>query len=225
MIPVLTTCAAALALWFWVIPMPAPRATAGDVLALGAGGWTRSAVKTLSVALLALVALLAGGDAWLVAALSLGALGDFFLSRPSDRAFKAGVFAFLAGHLAYLGVFWPHLAGLQGNMQLLAHGVLIVVCLLMLRALWQPAAGMRLPITLYVAVSCALGLAAAALPWPHGGQVAAVMFIASDMLLAAGLFRLIRTESWRRYADRAVWPLYWGAQALFLASFAFQIPL
>ena len=220
MIPVLMTAAAALALWFWLMPA---RASASGLS--GQGGWLRSFVKTLSVALLAVVALLSGGTGWLVAALSLGALGDFFLSRPSERAFKAGVFAFLAGHLAYLAVFWPQLQGLAFGPQIVAHGALVVICILMLRALWQPAQGMRLPITLYVAVSCALGLAAAALPWPHGGQVAAVMFIASDMLLAAGLFGLIGDDGWRRRADRAVWPLYWGAQALFLASFGFQIPL
>lgn len=89
MMPVLLPIAAAAALAYAVLR----HRPEGDAL--------RSLVKTASVACLALAALAAGAPPAIAAGLALGALGDWFLSRPGDRAFLAGMAAFGAGHLAY----------------------------------------------------------------------------------------------------------------------------
>ncbi|MGR3710761.1 MAG: lysoplasmalogenase family protein, partial [Alterinioella nitratireducens] len=42
----------------------------------------------------------------------------------------------------------------------------------------------------------------------------AAMFLASDVILSVQIFRLAPGTPAHRNAGRAVWPLYWGGQAL-----------
>lgn len=188
----------------------------------------RSALKTAATALLAAAALLRGGPAALVAGLALGSLGDFALSRRGEGWFRAGLGAFLCGHLAYLALFLgrpesaPALlgrpAGLAGAAALLGFSAA------MAGLLWRRAGALRGPVVAYVAVIALMGLAALTLPVPHPGQGAALLFVASDALLAAELFLLPAASAARAWTPRLVWPLYWAAQALFLWGFAFQNP-
>ena len=62
-------------------------------------------VKTVSVASLALLALVLGTPPLLVLALGFSALGDYFISRAGDNSFLAGMAAFLMAHLAYVALF------------------------------------------------------------------------------------------------------------------------
>ena len=146
--------------------------------------WARTAVKTLSVALLALAAAGSSAPAAIIAGLTLGAVGDFCLSRPGERAFLAGVAAFALGHLAYAAVFlwqsplpvphpWP------AALALVALGVSTEFWL-------APHAGaLRGAVRLYVAVILVMALAALTLPSERGLAVAgAGLFVLSDLLLA-----------------------------------------
>ena len=190
-------------------------------------GALRSAVKTAAVALLAAAAVTARAPALLILALALCALGDWCLSRPGDRAFMAGIGAFAAGHLAYIALFLSHdlsdPALLAGGWRLGALLALAVLGAAMAARLAPRAGALRGPVLGYIPII--LGMGACALTLPAGGAIAlalpaALTFIASDLILAWEVF-LVRTgHRLRALAPYAVWPLYWGAQAGFLAAFA-----
>jgi uncharacterized membrane protein YhhN len=186
----------------------------------------RSVLKTASVALLALAAGVAGGPFWLVAALGLCALGDYFLSRQGERSFMAGVGAFAAGHLAYVLLFlgqesrdlnriWD-MPGLALTLGFIALGIV------MLRVLAPRAGELKIPVMCYIPIILGMGLAALSLTAEALFWVlpAALAFVASDVVLAIETF-VLREDHWlRRYTPYVVWPLYWGAQAGFYLSFS-----
>lgn len=181
------------------------------------GPW-RSLVKTASVLGLALAAWTGSAPVLLVVALLACASGDFWLSRDGDRAFMFGVAGFAAGHLAYIALF----LGLPGrDLSLLADGGrplilagLIVLGMTMAAALARNAGDLRIPVLLYVPVILVMAVSALALPMPLVG-LAALAFVASDMILAAEVFLLPEQHPARRLTPYLVWPLYWGAQAGF----------
>ncbi|WP_322866837.1 lysoplasmalogenase [Aquicoccus sp. G2-2] len=186
--------------------------------------WAKSGVKTGSVLLLALAAWAAGGPGLLLVALLFCALGDYLLSRDSEAYFLAGVGAFAAGHMAYVGLFLRH-AGADARpvwiVTVLSAGF-IVLGLFMATLLWRRAGTMRLPVLFYIPVILAMGWAA--LGVPVVGALAlvlpgALLFIASDFILALEVFVLSPEHRLRRAAPFAVWPTYWGAQALFTLAF------
>ena len=183
-------------------------------------GPLRSAVKTASTALLALAVGLAGGPVALIAALALSSLGDLALSRSGDRAFLAGMAAFALAHLAYIAHFFrlgaePALladplraAGLMGLL-----GLVAVAGPRFLRG----AGALAVPVAGYIAVIAAMGATALALPGLSLPLLGAALFIASDLVLGEQTFGTPRGP----WADRALWALYWSAQAVFALS-AFQ---
>lgn len=186
----------------------------------------RSLVKTAAVALLALAAALAQAPAWLSLALALCALGDWLLSRETERAFIAGIGAFAAGHLAYVVLFLTRPGADPGRLMQppgLGSALLLAIFGLGIAAALAPRAGtLRGPVLAYVPVIMSMGLAALALP-PDAARLAvpaALAFIASDTVLAAGRFLLPDDHPAQRPAAWAVWILYWGAQAGFLAALA-----
>jgi len=186
----------------------------------------RSVLKTASVAILALVALVAGGPVLLVAALALCGLGDWLLSRPGDGSFMAGVGAFAAGHLAYIALFLTHPLA---DLSLLAHTprlrVMVALALLglfMARLLGPRAGDLRGPVLAYIPII--LGMGAAVLVLPLTGPliwagVGAALFIGSDMMLATDKFVLGDRHPLRAVAGYAVWSTYWLAQFAFLIAF------
>lgn len=184
----------------------------------------RSVIKTAAVALLALGAALQGAPL-LTLALGLCALGDWCLSRPGDRAFMAGVAAFAAGHLAYVALFLAHPASDPGRMWTLPGAVyglaLVLFGAAMLRLLLPRAGALAGPVAVYVPIILAMGLAAATLA-PAGALAlalpAALAFMASDAILALEKFVMPPAHPAARAAAYAIWILYWGAQAGFLAA-------
>lgn len=186
----------------------------------------RSLTKTLSVAALACAAVIAGGPAWLVLGLSFCAVGDYFLSLEGERAFMGGVGAFALGHLAYVVLFlgdpssdldliWV-MPGLGMACAIAALGPVMV-------AILAPRAGdLKLPVTIYIPIILAMGLAALSLTSPALIWVlpAAMGFMASDVILAFETFVLAQNHPLRRFTPYLVWPLYWGAQAGFYLSFS-----
>ncbi len=177
--------------------------------------WPKSLVKTGAVAGLSLAAGLAGGPVALVAALALGAVGDFFLSRPGERAFLAGLVAFALAHLAYVWL----MVGAGGGWPGAGAGAVVgLFSVAMAGLLWSRTGPMRWPVMGYVAIIGAMGLLALSLPWPVA--LSALAFMASDTILSFELFVLTAAHPARRWTPYAVWSLYWGAQAGFAWVFA-----
>jgi uncharacterized membrane protein YhhN len=84
----------------------------------------------------------------------------------------------------------------------------------MLAWLWAWLGPMRAAVTLYViaiAVMVGSSFLLPAIYWP--AMVGAVAFMASDAILAGGLFREAKLLGSQRLTGWAVWFLYYGGQA------------
>jgi uncharacterized membrane protein YhhN len=182
----------------------------------------RSAVKTLAVALLAALAAIQGGPLLLIAALALSALGDAFLSRDGEKAFLGGLASFLAAHLAYIALFSLVGAGLEPLSQLWRAALAVVMAAFaatMLFMLWRRVGpDLRLPVAAYAAAILGMGVSALTLDnvWVIMG---AVLFMASDGLLAAEKFLVAAISPHREWMRYAVWALYYAAQLMITLGF------
>ncbi|MDE4173487.1 lysoplasmalogenase [Phaeobacter sp. PT47_59] len=189
-------------------------------------GLLRSVLKTASVALLALLAILSDAPLLLGIGLLLCAIGDYCLSREGEGAFMAGVGAFAAGHLAYVGLFlttpgreFARLGQMPGLGVVLG---LAVLGLVMVRVLAPRAGALKGAVLAYIPIILSMGAAAATLPMEGAlawALPAALAFIVSDVVLAFENFVLPDGHPLRRIAPYAVWPLYWGAQIGFFFAF------
>lgn len=181
----------------------------------------RSLTKTGAVVALALAAVWAEVPAFLVLALLLCAVGDWFLSRDGDAAFVAGVGAFAAGHLAYIALF---LTLSHGGVELLPlirfvlAWLFLILGLVMAVLLWPRAGRLRWPVMGYIVVILGMGWAALWAPM-QGAQglivLGALSFMASDMVLALDRFVLPKGHPARTWAPYVIWGAYWPAQAMF----------
>ena len=181
---------------------------------------TKTLVKTGAVAGLALAALIAGGSVWLVAALGLGALGDFFLSRDGERAFLAGLMAFALAHLAYIALMVLADVPLAFGVPAIGVGIFAGV---MLVILFPRAGDLRWPVVGYVGIIAAMGVIAVSLPASFAiAMVAALLFMTSDMILGLERFVWSPANPIRRAAPYLIWTTYWLAQLLFLIAFALE---
>ena len=186
--------------------------------------WLKSVVKTLSVLLLAVIAVNSVGLMMLSVALIACAVGDFFLSREGDEAFMSGVGAFAIGHLAYSALFWLHPSS---DLQRITDGwplaaALVLLGLVMMVVLFSKAGALRWPVMGYVPIIVLMGIMAMAMPFNGGLALvlpAALLFIVSDFVLSQELFVLPETHKLRRVTPYVVWAFYWLAQALFLVAF------
>ena len=151
-----------------------------------------------------------------LAGLLLCMLGDVLLiPRERPAAFRAGLFAFLLGHVAYGAAFLTRPLAPVG---LVAGGAaLAAFTWLVLRWLGRSVpAGMVVPVRAYMVVigvmsTLACAMTAAGGPWQ--AAVGALAFTASDVSVARD--RFVRHE----FLNRA-WglPLYYGAQLLIAAT-------
>ncbi|WP_237684953.1 lysoplasmalogenase [Szabonella alba] len=207
MLPLAAATAGLAALIYWIAY--APREGHGPV---------RSAVKTAAVGGLAVLAALLVAPWPITAGLALGALGDLALSRPGNRAFLAGMAAFALGHLAYAQWFLGQAAP-PDALRLAAMAGLLALSLSTQGWLLPHTGALRPAVAAYVAVICAMGLAALASP-NIPALAGAALFILSDLLLALALFRPV-TPARRRSLSLALWPAYWLGQALILAGAVF----
>jgi uncharacterized membrane protein YhhN len=183
----------------------------------------RSAVKTLAVALLAVLVFVENGPLLLFAALAVSAIGDAFLSREGDRAFLGGLAAFLAAHLLYIALFSTTGSGreiITAEVWRAAIAIVTLVCaVVMIGLLWRrvkPA--MRLPILVYVAGIVVMGLAA--LTTNSAFVISgALLFMSSDGLLAAERFLVSAISPYRSSMRVVVWVFYYAAQLLITLGF------
>ena len=188
--------------------------------------WPKTVIKTLSVLLLAVIAWQAGASGWLIAALTLCALGDFLLSREDEQSFLAGVGAFALGHVAYIILFSGTPAARIDRLltvpQIFITGALAVLAVGMARILLPRAGDLAGPVLAYIPIICGMGIAALTLPL--NGQWArvlpgALLFILSDFALAMEMFVLPKVAQVRRFTPFIVWFTYWGAQFCLFSSF------
>ncbi|RVB98244.1 lysoplasmalogenase family protein, partial [Mesorhizobium sp. M7A.F.Ca.CA.002.15.2.1] len=176
----------------------------------------RSAATTLAVAMLAVLAGLQGGPLLLAAALALSAVGDAFLSRDGEKAFLGGLASFLVAHIVYVALFLRSGGGLgvlgaeswRGAIAL----AMAVFAAVMLAALWRRVGpGLRMPIAVYVAAILAMGISA--LTTSNVSVIGgALLFMASDGLLATEKFLVAAISPHRAWMRFAVWALYYAAQ-------------
>ncbi len=183
----------------------------------------KSVVKTVSIALLGLIAVLAGGPFALILGLAFGALGDFWLSRDGERAFLFGLVSFAIGHIAYVVLLMQF--GGRFDLSLLTIFVLGFAGA-MAAVLWPRAADLRWPVMGYVAIIAAMGVLAVGMEdGPMLGTFAALSFIVSDAILSVEMFILAAGAPIRRVTSRLVWLTYFAAQGMFLMAFGWQIAL
>jgi uncharacterized membrane protein YhhN len=152
---------------------------------------------------------------WLLLGLVLCFWGDVLLIAKDRRAwFRAGIFAFLAGHVAFIAAFLRLPVGLTG----LVLGNLSAAALAWFVLTWLPARlpeGFRRLVVLYAAVVCFMLVAAFASADGSGIWTIALgasLFAISDLSVARDRFIA------RAFVNR-LWglPFYFAAQ-LILAS-------
>ncbi len=150
-------------------------------------------------------------------------LGDAFLSRDGEKAFLGGLASFLVAHIVYIALFLRSGGGLgllgaeswRGAIAL-APAVFVVV---MLAALWRRVGpSLRIPIAVCVSqpVDDGHGGADSYSAWVIGG---AVLFMASDGLLATEKFLVVAISPHRAWMRFAVWVLYYAAQVAITLGF------
>jgi uncharacterized membrane protein YhhN len=183
-----------------------------------AGKWLTKPVASAAFVAVALAsgALESVYGQWLLVGLLLCLVGDILLipeQRPA--VFRAGVFAFLAGHVAYAAAFLTRPLG--------ATWMLVAAALILL-VLWQVwrwlqstlPRDMRVPVQAYFAVIGVMSVLACGVTGAGGPAVVAVgalAFTASDISVARD--RFVRPQ----FMNRA-WglPLYYAAQVLLALS-------
>ena len=181
---------------------------------------SKTAVKTASVAGLAVAAILAHGPVWLVLALTLASIGDFLLSRDGEGAFLAGLVAFALSHLAYVVL----MLGTGAALEFGPLAVAVVIFGIATAVVLFPRAGaLRWPVVVYVLIICAMAAVAVSLPASFlTAVVAALLFLLSDWVLGAERFLLSPQSMLRHITAYVIWTTYWLAQLLFLVAFAIE---
>jgi len=183
----------------------------------GRGIWIAKPVASLSFIWMALAsgATQSGYGRWILVALILCLAGDLLLiPRNRPAVFRAGVLAFLLGHLAYAAGFMTQPLAWHGLV--IGAALLAMVVFVVLRWLGPSLpADMVWPVRAYlfvIAVMSVLACGVTAAGGPPEVAAGALAFTASDVSVARD--RFLRHE----FANRA-WglPLYYAAQLL-LAS-------
>ncbi|MDX5594182.1 lysoplasmalogenase family protein [Pseudovibrio sp. SPO723] len=176
----------------------------------------KTLLKTLSLAVVCVLA--AANDApWLlVAALAASSLGDAALAAPGDKRFLVGLCSFALAHVLYIILFWQMIAQFDMTVLAIAGGVFGLLALSTMWWLLPFTHDLKLPVAVYVLLITGMGVLATQL----GGLVmaGALAFIASDLLLSLQLFRLPERPSLTVPISVALWVLYYGGQiSIFLA--------
>ena len=176
----------------------------------------RTAAKTAAVALLAVLAWLAGGPVLLVAVLAVSALGDYFLSLDGERNFLFGLGSFLLGHIGYVVLFLPIgreaalPLGMAGTAVMLA-AVVVFAFAVARKVLPRLEPGMKVPVIVYILAILAMGVTATAFN-PLLIVIGAVLFMISDATIALEKFILGGADEARRVTGPAIWITYYLAQ-------------
>jgi len=122
---------------------------------------------------------------WILIGLVLGAVGDVALLGKSDRAFMAGLVAFLGGHIAYV-VAIANVVGPSHWLHPIAIAPIIVGGLALMW-LWPRLHEMKIPVIVYVLTIVTMVIGALAV-WHPVLTTGAVLFFASDLAVARDKF-------------------------------------
>lgn len=174
------------------------------------------AAKTASVALLGVLAYVAGGPLLLTLALMASASGDAALAAKEERWFLPGLAAFLIAHVIYVALFLtggadPGIIVAEPLRAMWATLTVLAACALLIRLLPAVAAAMRGPVTVYALAIAAMGITSLGLPG-YAIAIGATLFIASDAILAVRKFLLGEKSAHAIWTGYAVWALYYAAQ-------------
>lgn len=157
--------------------------------------------------------------------LTLCAIGDGFLAGDPKKWLLPGLVAFLLGHVAYVAMFLMPVPDPWGEPSLGAPGWIVAAfviagAVIMLRWLWSSLADMRWPVVAYTVVISAMVVASLTVS-RQGAHlaVAALLFMASDAILAADMFKGAKIFGSPRLTAWLVWFLYFGSQLLFAERF------
>ncbi len=148
---------------------------------------------------------------WLMPALLFSAAGDFLLAIPWwGPSFVGGLGAFLLAHLCFLCALVP-LARRSPGRRLVAVGVVCAAFVAMLAAFWPALGreGLTIPVTIYIAVLCAMVCAALLARLPtRWTAVGALCFAVSDGMIGTGRFVLeseaLAVPIWWAYATSLI---------------------
>jgi uncharacterized membrane protein YhhN len=179
----------------------------------------RTAMKTLAVLLLAILAFMQSAPPLLILALLLSATGDSFLSREGDVPFLAGLSSFLAAHIAYIVLFLSHGLGwfepirTDALLSTIAFFMAVSTAATLNILLRKVPPSLRLPVFAYGVAILLMGLTSLSTgqQWIIGG---AMLFMASDTLLGFERFVMSHFGQGRWAARHAVWVLYFAAQLI-----------
>jgi len=183
--------------------------------------FVRALVKTAFMGAAAGALVSAGAPFPLVAAIVFSAIGDFFLAFKSKWTLPFGILAFLFAQLTYVLIFTAIWFFSGDNSPLLpryfAMGAVIVTAILFLVWMAPKLGWMALGVVPYAIAITGMGVAAMWLPWAGWpAMLGALLFLASDFVLAAELFRLPADAPVRRITAPVVWWTYVAAQALII---------
>ncbi len=156
---------------------------------------------------------------WVIAGLVFGLIGDVCLALKADNAFRAGLVAFLIGHILYVVAF----VGLTEPQDWLTPAHLVIAAAAVGVFLWlRPhLRAMLVPVAAYIIVISVMVAAAwvafmnPALNWKGAWSLflGALCFYASDVFVARDRFK--KNEFLNRLVGL---PLYYGGQ--FLIAFS-----
>jgi uncharacterized membrane protein YhhN len=174
------------------------------------------AVKGMGVGLLAAAAGLGARtlDGWLLASLlALGALGDVLL----EIDFAAGAAAFAAGHVAAIGLYLRNRRGPARGADW-AIAALLPFVAAALPALMLKGRPEAAPFTAYALLLGAMAASAWLSRFPRLVALGALLFLASDMLIAA---RLAGGALW---LGLPIWLLYYLGQLMIFLGVTASLP-
>ncbi len=194
----------------------------GVLLCYRPQNWLRTFLKAIPLAALCIAAA-ANSAPWLVlVALAASLLGDIFLSREGDRAFLAGLIGFAVAHVAYA----IHFFGL--SLSGIAWGpTLGVLALALSTEIWLiPHVGaLKVAVRIYVLLIFSMAATALMLEARTIATLGALLFVASDFILALQTFRLSPLSKWQIPTQISLWFLYILAQVAIVLGAGFPQPL
>ena len=182
-----------------------------------AASLTGSLIKPIPAGLLAGVAIMLDGSAYLIAGLVLSAIGDFAVSRDGKTSFLVGLASAAIGRLAYVFMF--------GSVAIEAPPLLPVFGFLIYAAATETwltpyTDDLRGPVRVYVLLFTIMVVMALAVPVSmEMAMVGALIFVAADTLFGIRLFRITPASRWYIPVSVAYSSLYYTSQ--FLICFAF----
>ncbi|KAF5005498.1 hypothetical protein FDECE_8076 [Fusarium decemcellulare] len=180
----------------------------------------RMITKTCAIGLLALLSAILHAPRLLIAAQAFGALGDAFLAWDGDGAFLRGLGSFLTAHVFYITLFINSANGwellLSGGWRVFAAAFMLLLASgMVVMLLPRVSYHLRLPILAYSIAIYTMVLTA--LTVDNTRLVSgAIIFTASDSLLATEKFLVSHDSSHRAWMEHAVWVLYYFGQLLIM---------